>query len=61
MILTDGQGRPIERPDPSDFESTVDYLRAFSAYRDKISDIANRAFDAQFRLSLKRGRRSGRS
>lgn len=60
-ILTDGSGRPIERPDPKDYKTTTDFLRAFSAYKDRISDIANRAFDEKFSSSLRRGRRSTRS
>jgi hypothetical protein len=52
-ILTDDQGRPFAKPDPKDFASTLDWLRAYWAYRDATADCANKAFDTQFRKVLK--------
>ena len=56
-IITDGRGRPISRPCPPPFgapiEEKVSWCRADSAYRDKVFDIANASFAAQFARSLK--------
>ena len=58
-ILTDEAGRPFvkpERPAPgcSDAEFYA-WMQALYAYNDAVRDCANRAFDAQFRKSM-RGR-----
>lgn len=52
--MTDEQGRPIPRPCREDFESSLDYLRAFHAFNDQVAHVANVAFTEQLRLSLKR-------
>lgn len=49
MILTDGEGRPIERPRREDFASDLEFVRAFHAWKDRIAGVANAAFDAAFR------------
>ena len=58
MILTDGRGRPIDPPEPpapdAPIEETVAYLRAYAAYKDRVADIANRAFDEAFREALRK-------
>jgi hypothetical protein len=47
-ILTDGRGRPIEKPtappEGCSFDDKVAYLRAMAAYADKVGDVANEAF-----------------
>jgi hypothetical protein len=56
-IYTNDKGVPFERPDPADYAHHVDYLRAVYAYKDTITDYANRAFDEQFSKRMKRGAR----
>lgn len=57
MILTDGNGRPFDRPKRSEFKpgskGTQAFLKAFHAYKDQVSDCANFAFDQAFRKALK--------
>lgn len=52
-ILTDERGVPIPRPERDDFESEADYLRAHHEFRTKVANVANAAFDDQFRRALK--------
>ena len=56
-IYTDAQGRPIPRPEREDFEpgieGTVAFMRATWAWKDKITDLANKAFADQFRKSVR--------
>jgi hypothetical protein len=56
MILTDERGRPFERPRREDFSSVADFLRAFHAYKDSITNHANESFADAFRAA-QRGRR----
>lgn len=53
MILTDGAGRPIERPRRADFETDLEFVRAYHAWKDRVTEIANRAFDAAFRAAFR--------
>lgn len=53
-ILTDAQGKPIPRPRREDFQSDVEYIRAFHAFKDRIAKEANEAFAKQFRKSMKK-------
>ncbi len=55
MILTNDRGVPFVKPETQDFATTTEYLRAFWAYRDAIAEAANKAFDASFRKSMRRG------
>jgi hypothetical protein len=55
-ILTDDRGRPLDKPVRSDFTSDVEYVRAFHAWRDKVTSTANAAFDAAFRKTMRRSR-----
>ena len=52
-ILTDGTGRPIERPSappPSaSIEEKIVYVHAWHAYTDAVTDCANRAFHKGFK------------
>jgi hypothetical protein len=57
VILTNDKGVPFAKPEPSEFATTVEFLRAFHAYKDAVSDCASRAFYEQFRKSMKRGRK----
>lgn len=59
MILTDSKGVPFAKPEPTEFATTVEFLRAYWAYRDAIADAAGRAFDEQFVKSMRRGARKG--
>ncbi len=53
MILTDGQGRPIEKPTLGPgIEATIAYLRARAAWADRVADIANEAFSKELRKGL---------
>lgn len=55
-ILTDVNGRPIERPtlrEGATIEEKIAWLRADNAYRDKIASLANVAFTKQFNRSRK--------
>jgi hypothetical protein len=51
-ILTDANGRPIERPvspgKNAPIEEKIAFIRAIHAYNDKVTDIANGAFDKEF-------------
>ena len=56
MILTDANGRPIERPtlrEGATIEEQIAWLRADNAYRDKVTSLANAAFSKQFNRSRK--------
>lgn len=48
-MLVRGDGTPIAKPERSEFESDVAYVRAFHDYRDEIARCANQAFDQAFR------------
>ena len=52
-ILTDAAGRPIPRPERSDFGDAIAYLRAVWTYRDRVAAAANAAFDAAFRAGIR--------
>jgi hypothetical protein len=58
-ILTDSQGRPIPGdPGPlkegATYKEWRDWVRAKRAWRDRVTDVANRSFSAQFVRSLKK-------
>lgn len=59
MILTDESGVPIEAPVSPGFDATVEekisYIRARHAYNDRVTSVANRAFDAQWKKEMKHG------
>lgn len=57
MILTDGDGRPFEKPAPEDYPSAVEYMRAYHAYQDAVADCANQAFDSALRAALRKDSR----
>ena len=52
-IHEDEKGQIVPKPHREDFASFVDWLDAAHTYDNKISAIANRAFDAQFRKSMR--------
>lgn len=52
-ILTYADGRPIPRPEPEDYDSSLAYLRAVHAYRDEVARVANSAFDERLRRALR--------
>jgi hypothetical protein len=56
MIFTDDSGRPIDRPMRESFASDVDYVVAVHAYKQAITNAANRAFDQAFCATLRNGR-----
>lgn len=45
MILTDEQGREIDRPQREDYPTDVAFIRAMHEWRDTVTAVANRAFD----------------
>lgn len=57
-IYLDENGDEIPNPGPcpenATFEQWVTWSRAVYAWRDKITDVANRAFEHQFRRALRR-------
>lgn len=57
VIHVDENGVPCPRPQHDDYASDVDYLLAFHAYHDAITQRANAAFDEAFRAEMKRTRR----
>ncbi len=58
MILTDANGRPFEAPTPpapdAPIEEKIAWLRASSAYNDKVAALAHRTFDTTFRKTLRK-------
>lgn len=57
-IYTDESGRPIPRPEAppegAGIEDRIAFIDALHAYHNKVTDIANRAFDEAFRKALRR-------
>jgi hypothetical protein len=53
-IHEDEKGQIIPKPHREDFASFAVYLAAAHEYDNKIVSIANRAFDEQFRKSIRR-------
>ena len=52
-IITDGEGRPLERPRASSFADPVEFVRAVHAYNDRISSMSCEAFNEAWRAELK--------
>ena len=52
-IYTRADGTPIPRPERDDYSEARDYVRAMYEYREAIADVANEAFDKQFRKSVR--------
>ena len=52
-LLTDANGVPFERPRREDYACTVDFLRAFHAYKDRVANYANTEFVAAFSRALR--------
>jgi len=56
-ILTDADGVPVEAPEPpppgASIEEKIAYIRARHAHTDRLTDLANGAFDKAFRAALK--------
>lgn len=55
MIVTDEQGRPVYKPEPGDYSTLIDFIRARHAYNDRITEMHNQAFDASFKHAMKAG------
>lgn len=53
VILTNDQGRPIEKPRREDFPSDVKYIHSFHAYRDRVASAANIGFGEGFRKAMR--------
>lgn len=53
VIFTDERGNGIPRPSREDYASLADYFRAMDEFATRVTDVANRAFDDQFRKSLR--------
>lgn len=58
IILTDGRGRPIEPPEPPPKDAStaefLAYLRAWREFQDRVTEVANHAFDDAFRRAVKK-------
>lgn len=54
VILVNAEGKPFERPRRSDFPTDAAYVEAFHAYKQKVTNEANEAFDKAFRASLRK-------
>ena len=56
-ILTDGNGKPFDKPTRPEGTATVDehiaFIRKMHAYNDAITDLANRTFDTALRPTLR--------
>lgn len=56
-ILTTDNGTPIgRRPKRVDFVSDVEFIRAVHAFNDRVTAVANAAFDASFRRAMRGGK-----
>lgn len=59
VILTDGDGRPFERPESpapdAPIEERIAYIRAVHRFNDAVTDCANKAFSKAFSERLRRG------
>ena len=59
VILTDGQGRPFDRPDPLPENPTAEdrarYIRQRNEYFDQVHDCANSAFAESLSKALREG------
>ena len=53
-IITDAQGRPLDKPKRADFSSDIAFIQATHAFNDKVAGIANRAFDEGFHAAMAR-------
>lgn len=53
VIYTHEDGRPIPRPERGGSATLAEYFGALHAYEIEIRSAANRAFDDQFRKSLR--------
>ena len=53
-ILTDAQGRPLDKPKRADFTSDIAFIHATHAHNDKVAGIANRAFDEGLHAAMAR-------
>ena len=53
MILTDGRGHPIARPQREDYTSLVEYARALYQFNDQVSRVAIDAFADACRKAMR--------
>lgn len=53
MTYTDEQGNGIPEPEREEFTSLAEFWAAHDAWKTRITNIANRAFDDQLRKSLR--------
>ena len=54
VVLVDDNGYEIRRPERDDFASQVEFVRAVHAWRNRVTNCANKAFDDALRLALKK-------
>lgn len=54
VIVTDAQGRPLDKPKRADFTSDIAFIHATHAHNDKVAGIGNRAFDEGFKTAMAR-------
>ena len=53
-IITDAQGRPLDKPKRADFTSDIAFIHATHAFNDKVTGIGNRAFDEGLHAAMAR-------
>lgn len=53
MIFTDEKGVPIPKPERDEYESDVEYVRAFHEWKQRIANMSSEAFDEAFRKAMK--------
>ena len=60
-ILTDGNGRPFEKPlppaDDAPIEEKIAWIRATHDYNDRVTDCANQAFADAFSKAIRKPKR----
>ena len=54
MIFTDDKGVPFDRPKRSDYPNEYAFMLALYAWKDRITNAANKAFDEAFRKAMTR-------
>jgi hypothetical protein len=51
-ILTDAEGRPLDKPRRADFTSDIAFIHAVHAFNDEVTGIGNKAFDEGFSAAM---------
>jgi hypothetical protein len=54
VIMTDAEGRPLDKPRRADFDSDIAFIHATHTFNDELTGIGNRAFDEGFKAAMAR-------